>query len=107
MKDHDLTSSTIYTADVLENGVFGDSSEIQVTAENKRDYWRKTLHMEVSTNLQASIVHPHLIHLLAGEGNTCPCPFYTQDVRSCSANARSSVGAFFANLHAARLMCIQ
>ena len=44
-RDH---SSTIYTVDVLENGVFGDSGETQVTSENKREYWRETLLPEVS-----------------------------------------------------------
>jgi len=36
-------SSTIYTVDVLDNGVFGDSGEAKVTATNKREYWRNTL----------------------------------------------------------------
>jgi hypothetical protein len=40
-------SSTIYTVDVLENGVFGDSGEAQVTSKNKREYWRDTLLPEV------------------------------------------------------------
>ena len=53
-RDH---ASTIYTADVLENGVFGDSGELQVTEENKRDYWRNTLLPEVS----AICVHQHNI----------------------------------------------
>jgi hypothetical protein len=39
-------SSTIYTADVMEDGVFGDSGEFEVTTRNKRQYWRNTLTAE-------------------------------------------------------------
>ena len=49
--------STIYTADVLENGVFGDSGEFQVTEQNKRDYWKNTLLPDVS----AFCVHHHSV----------------------------------------------
>jgi hypothetical protein len=48
VKNYDLVYSTIYTADILENGVFGGSGEFQVTPENKREYWRNTLMREVS-----------------------------------------------------------
>jgi hypothetical protein len=41
-------SSTIYTVDVLENGVFGDSGEYKVTTTNKREYWRNVLLPEAS-----------------------------------------------------------
>ena len=44
-------SSTIYTVDVLENGVFGDSGEERVTTSNKRQYWRNSLQPEVSIDL--------------------------------------------------------
>jgi len=36
-------SSVIYTVDVLENGVFGDSGTVTVTSRTKRDYWNNTL----------------------------------------------------------------
>ena len=49
MKDREH-SSTIYTVDVSENGVFGDSGEARVTTGNKRDYWRNTLLPDVSFN---------------------------------------------------------
>jgi hypothetical protein len=44
-------SSTIYTVDVLEDGVFGDSGEYRVTSRNKREYWKNTLQPEVIVNL--------------------------------------------------------
>ena len=47
MKDREH-SSTIYTVDVLENGVFGDSGEARVTTGNKKDYWRNALLPDVS-----------------------------------------------------------
>lgn len=44
-RDH---TSTIYTVDVLENGVFGKSSEpALVTLDNKREYWSNVLKREV------------------------------------------------------------
>lgn len=46
MKDREH-SSTIYTVDVLDTGVFGDSGEVKVTATNKRDYWNNVLLPEV------------------------------------------------------------
>jgi hypothetical protein len=47
--------STIYMVDVLEDGVFGVSSQTEVTAKNKREYWRDTLLREASVNLGAMI----------------------------------------------------
>jgi len=44
-KEH---SSTIFTVDVLANGVFGDSGKFLVTSENKREYYNNTLLPDVS-----------------------------------------------------------
>jgi len=63
-RDH---SSTIYTVDVRENGVFEDRGAVQVTAENKREYWRNTLLPEVSVNSDATVVQSRLTRLSARE----------------------------------------
>lgn len=47
-RDH---ASTIYTVDVMEDGVFRDSGEFEVTNKNKRKYWRDTLMSEVSSGV--------------------------------------------------------
>lgn len=38
----------IYNCDVLENGVFGESGTVRVSARNKREYWKDTLLPDVS-----------------------------------------------------------
>jgi hypothetical protein len=48
-------SSTIYTVDVLEDGVFRDSGQAKVTARNKREYWKNTLLPKVIVDSTAII----------------------------------------------------
>lgn len=80
--------STIYTVDILANGVFGASDEYVVTSENKRDYWNRTLLPEVSHIDTGIIVRSRLTRLSAWAWNSRARSFHQQDVRSCPTDAR-------------------
>jgi len=61
VKDREY-SSKIYTIDVLENSVFGDSGEFWVTSGNKQEYWRDSLLPDASS-IAGIIVQSYLIQL--------------------------------------------
>jgi hypothetical protein len=66
--------STIYTVDVMENGMFKDSGKFAVTTGNKREYWNGTLIQEVSIS-RDYIFRPSLTHLPASAWSSRPRSF--------------------------------